>query len=870
MLTKLMALLVRSGIFTASLLSFIKNNIYSINEKASQKLHEGWVIANHILVSFHVAFISSLLSIPVELKGKSVLGFVFTSPDTIISAAFWYICFHTGIAIHEMGHYLQAVRLNALNDNILIQAQKRMKTSGIGKFFWFLEMFVKIPYGKFEGVKRDGLTYYPEAPFNLSVAAAGPAMSRNQAMVMLPIAAVLLVWGIVGNTPVPIYCGRLALGIGLVGLLDFLLADPGKYREFRVREARAKLQSGKVTEATHGWLEKSKAIKEMMIKSRMQEIILPDGDKVRAPWQYRNCGMGGRHTEKEYPESNISMQEMMFLPLCAKNYEEAQMITVALQTRLKEIIEKSEGARVMGIGLEGGLAPYISKGDTDIVPEQRMWRMAEQTIRDIGYRPGDDIAIALDPALSELSNAYREEFREEKKIGMYYYWRSEEKKVLSREQLVDLYRQAVENLPIPSLEDPFAEDDDEGWRLLMKELGDKVLIIGDDNITTKDATIESCADKGLINAALIKANQIGTLSECLIAMLVALGKKLDLVVSHRSKSPNDDMEAQIALSANVLGLKAGGGANTERLYKYGSVTKIMKELEKRVKSGMQMKPDSIVEEFLDDLVITDIVAYEEPTNAGIPTVGVDIFIGRKNNDRYRKIFKFTGSTPLGTSAGTGEAIHLIDSTIEKCPTVEKYPDLFTAQADKTFRFKKGATEADIISKNDEELKMLWKQVQRYEGKGCQNAVNNVITIIAPVFLGKKISEFKRLTEVDRILLQLEKNTAIKRGKVSASVNGDEAIEIMQRKGNLGMNAILSMSLALGRMISHTQGMELWQLLRVEMKEAIANVIVESGGKVDKDQPFDELIKNLQQVEEKIHKEGKFLYQILRKNMPIYT
>jgi len=85
-----------------------------------------------------------------------------------------------------------------------------------------------------------------------------------------------------------------------------------------------------------------------------------------------------------------------------------------------------------------------------------------------------------------------------------------------------------------------------------------------------------------------------------------------------------------------------------------------------------------------------------------------------------------------------------------------------------------------------------------------------------------------------------------------------------------MNAILSMSLALGRMISHTQGMELWQLLRVEMKEAIANVIVESGGKVDKDQPFDELIKNLQQVEEKIHKEGKFLYQILRKNMPIYT
>lgn len=840
-----------------------------MSDKIFQKLHEGWVIANHILVSFHVAFISSLLSIPAELKGQGVLGFVFTSTDTIISTAFWFISFHTGVAIHEMGHYLKAVRLNALNDDILPRAQQRLKSKGPARLFWFLEMFLKIPYGKFEGVKRDGLTYYPEAPFNLSVAAAGPAMSRNLAFVMLPVAGFLLIWGLVGKATVPVYFGRLALGIGLVGLLDFFLADPGKYREFRAREARAKLRAGKVTEATHGWLEKSKTIKEMMIKSRMQEITLPDGDKVRAPWQYRNCGMGGRHTEKEYPESNISMQEMMFLPLCARNYEEAQMITVALQTRLKEIIEKSEGARVMGIGLEGGLAPYISKEEKDQVPEQRMWRMAEQTIRDIGYRPGDDIAIALDPALSELSNAYREEFHEEKKIGMYYYWRSEEKKVLSREQLVDLYRQAVEELPIFSLEDPFAEDDDEGWRMLMKELGDKVLIIGDDNITTKDSTIESCADKGLINAALIKANQIGTLSECLLAMLVALGKKLDLVVSHRSKSPNDDMEAQIALAANALGLKAGGGANTERLYKYGSVTKLMKELEKRVKISAAAKPDARINDFLGDLVITDIVAYEEPTNAGIPTVGVDIFIGIKENDAYRKIFKFTGSTPLGTSAGTGEAIHLIDSTIEKSPVVEKYPELFISQPDKTYKFKKGMAEADILAKNDEELKNLWKRVQRYEGKGCQNAVNNVLNIIAPEFLGKKVTEFQRITQVDRKLLQLEKETAVKRGKVPANMSDEEAIEIMQRKGNLGMNAILSMSLAMGRMIAHLQGKDLWELLRAEMKETVVKTIEEQGGQATRQKPFDELIKGLQQAEEKLQKAGKPLYQSLRRHIQIY-
>ncbi len=840
-----------------------------ITNKIFQKLHEGWVIANHILVSFHVAFISSVLSIPPELKGKGVLGFVFTSPDTIISALFWYVSFHTGIAIHEMGHYLQAVKLNALSESILPRAQKRRKASGFGKLAWYLEMYVKIPFGKFEGVKREGLTYYPEAPFNLSVAAAGPASSARLAFTMLPIAAVLLVWGLVGNTPVPVYFGRLALGMGLVGLLDFLLADPGKYREFREREAKAKLKAQTVEISKESWLAKAKQVKAMMMKSRIQTIKLASGDTVGAPWQYRNCGMGGRHTEKEYPESNISMQEMMFLPICAKNYEEAQMITVALQTRLKEIIEKSEGARVMGIGLEGGLAPYISKEAQDQVPEQRMWRMAVQAIRDIGYKPGDDIAIAFDPALSELSIAYREEFKQPDSVGMYYFWRSEEKVVMSRDQLVELFKKAVEDHPIFSLEDAFAEDDHEGWRLLMKELSDKVFIIGDDLVTTKDSTIEVCADKGLINSALIKANQIGTLSECLLAMLVALGKKLDLVVSHRSKSPNDDMEAQIALASNALGLKAGGGANTERLYKYGSVTKIMKELEQAARSGGKKQSAVKVAEFLNDLVITDIIAYEEPTNAGIPSVGVDIYVGIKDSDEYRKVLKFSGSTPLGTSAGTGEAIHLIDSTIEKCPAVEKYPEFFTAQPDKTYKFKKGTAEADVQAKNDEGLKKLWKQVQRYEGKGCQNAVKNVLDTIAPAFIGRKVSEFQRIILVDKKLLQLEQETAVKRGKVLAGVSGEEAIEIMQRKGNLGMNAILSMSLALGRMIGHVQGKDLWQLLRAEMKEAVTKTIIENGGQADINQPFDELIKGLQKAEEKLHKEGIPLYQSLRKHMPIY-
>lgn len=859
-----------------------------------QKLHSGWVIANHILVSFHVAFISSVLCIPKGLQGKEVLGFVFTSFDTIISAIFWFISFHTGIAIHEMGHYLRAVKLNALNENILPAAKLRYKSRGLPKLFWYLEMFIKIPYGKFRGIKKEGLTYYPEAPFNLSVAAAGPEISGNMALVMLPIAVILLAIGLIGDYIVLTYIGRLCLGIGTVGLLDFLIADPGKYREFKEREARARLKAEKIEVSKVGWQEKVKEVKKMMLEKRIQTVKLKDGDEVSAPWQYRNCGMGGRHTEKEYPESNISMQEMMFVPLCAKNYEEAQMITVALQTRLKEIIEKAEGARVMGIGLEGGLAPYIEKESGDIVPEQRMWRMAIQAIKDIGYKPGDDIAIAFDPAVSELSNAYREEFNQPDAVGMYYFWRAEEKVVMSRDQLVELYKKTVEELPIISIEDGFAEDDYEGWRLVMKELGDRLFIIGDDLVTTKDSTIEECADRGLINTALIKANQIGTLSETLIAMLVAMGKGMDLLVSHRSKSPNDDMEAQIALSANAMGLKAGGGANTERLFKYGSITKIMKELEVPLARGYEKKDYGEVYKFLNNLVITDIIAYEEPTNAGIPSVGVNIYAGIPGSEEFRKILKTTGSTPLGTSAGTGEAIHLVDSTIEKSALTDKYPDLFTPQPDKTLRFKKGIKESEIFAKNDPQLRTLWQIVQRYDGKGCLNAVNNILTIIAPQFIGRKVLDFTSISMVDKILLNLEKETAIARGKLAKNASQEEIIDVMQRKGNLGMNAILSVSLAMGRMIAHIQGKELWQLLREEMKQLIARVVAENGGwdvikdvvpkekakaiqsakeglllALQKELTFNDLVKCLQEIEKKLKSENQRLYKALREQALIY-
>ena len=336
----------------------------------------------------------------------------------------------------------------------------------------------------------------------------------------------------------------------------------------------------------------------------------------------------------------------------------------------------------------------------------------------------------------------------------------------------------------------------------MKALDQEILIIGDDLVTTKDSTIQRCAEQGLINTALIKANQIGTLSETLLATRIAKKMGLALVVSHRSKSPNEVMEADISFAVGALGLKCGGGANTERLVKYGRVVELMEMAKKGLKITRKLDPD---------LVISDISAHEEPTNAGIPTVGVVLMLDNG--------MKFSAATPLGVSAGTDEAIHLVDSIIEECPLRRKFPHYFVyKEKDKTYRFSPDV-KAETITKESRELADLWIRAKRYGGKGCLNAVANVTEVLAPRFLGQKISSLGTLADIDRELLLMELDLATKRGKISPNASAEEKIQIMQRKANLGMNAVLSLSLALGRLIAARDGTELPEVLR-EMESTI--------------------------------------------------
>ncbi len=766
------------------------------------RLDRGWIIANHKLVSFHAAFLTSLLSIPLHVASKfEVMQKMFLSVEVLISSLIWYAAWHTNIAIHEMGHYLTAVRTNNLRPELVGAAEQKLKQGRFGRWLWYLGMFVKIPYGTFQGIHKEAGSFHPSVKTqNLAVSAAGPRASKVLSQITFLPGIMLILLGLYMLLPGMVYVGRVLFTIGTVALLDFLLSDAGKYKAFQARRAEAAAKAAEVRaaeparEAHEVRVIKPSELRRKLRLHRLQELQLPDGRIVFAPWEFRNSIQGGRHTEDM--GGNLSFQELMFLPLTAKDYIEAQRVTNMLQSRAIQIIQDTEGLNFVGIGLEGGIVASYARGESDVLPEERALRVAVQAIEECGFVPDRDVCLALDSAASELSNAYRERTGEKESIGQYLFWRAEDPKVLSTDEMVDLYVRWIKKYPIVSLEDPFGEDDFEGWKKLMRALDKEILIIGDDLVTTKDSSIQRCAEQGLINTALIKANQIGSLSETLLATRVAKQMGLALVVSHRSKSPNEVMEADISFAVGALGLKCGGGANTERLVKYGRVVELMEMAKRGIRITRKLDPD---------LLISDISAHEEPTNAGIPTVGAVVMLDNG--------MKFSAATPLGVSAGTDEAIHLVDSIIEEGPLTRKYPQYFVyKEKEKTYRFSPDV-KAEAITKESRELADLWIRAKRYDGKGCLNAVANVTDVIAPHFLGQKISSLGTLEDIDRDLLLMELDLAEKRGKVSLSASADEKIQVMQRKANLGMNAILSLSLALGRLVAARDGKELPEILR---------------------------------------------------------
>ncbi len=272
------------------------------------------------------------------------------------------------------------------------------------------------------------------------------------------------------------------------------------------------------------------------------------------PVPMMNILNGGAHAD-----NNVDFQEFMAMPVGAQSFSEALRWGVEVFHTLQGVLKK-RGYNT-SVGDEGGFAPSL-KSNVEAI------EVILEAIQQAGYRPGDDIAIALDPAASEL---YKEG------EGGYLFWKSD-KQTRSSEDMVRYWAKWVRDYPIVSLEDGLAEDDWEGWKILTQELGGKIQLVGDDLFVTNTERLQQGIDEGAANSILIKVNQIGTVSETLDAIDLARRNRYTAVMSHRSGETEDTFIADLAVATGVGQIKTGSASRTDRIAKYNQLLRIEEQL----------------------------------------------------------------------------------------------------------------------------------------------------------------------------------------------------------------------------------------------------------------------------------------------------
>jgi enolase len=264
-----------------------------------------------------------------------------------------------------------------------------------------------------------------------------------------------------------------------------------------------------------------------------------------------NVVNGGVHAD-----NTIDMQEFMIMPVGAPSFREGLRWGVEIYHTLRRLLHERKLATT--VGDEGGFAPNLATNEDAI-------RALMSAIEAAGYTPGEQVAIALDPAMSELykDNAYH---------------LAGEGKVLSREEMVAYWTRLVDTYPIVSLEDGMAENDWEGWAQLTKAIGSKVQLVGDDLFVTNPARLQMGIDRGVANSILVKVNQIGTLTETLTAVDLANRYAYTAVMSHRSGETEDTTIADLAVATNCGQIKTGAPCRSDRVAKYNQLLRIEAEL----------------------------------------------------------------------------------------------------------------------------------------------------------------------------------------------------------------------------------------------------------------------------------------------------
>jgi enolase len=270
------------------------------------------------------------------------------------------------------------------------------------------------------------------------------------------------------------------------------------------------------------------------------------------PLPLMNVLNGGAHAD-----SNVDLQEFMLAPVGAASFTEALRWGAETYHALKELLH-DRGLKT-ALGDEGGFAPNLASSEEAVT-------LLLSAIETAGYRPGEEIAIALDPAATEFFTDGRYALTRE---GASY----------TPEEWIDWLVALVDRYPIVSIEDGMAEDDWEGWAHLTARLGDRVQLVGDDVFVTSAARLQRGIDAAVANSILIKVNQIGTLSETLDTMLLASRHGYSSVVSHRSGETEDTTIADLAVATNCGQLKGGAPARSDRVAKYNQLLRIEEELD---------------------------------------------------------------------------------------------------------------------------------------------------------------------------------------------------------------------------------------------------------------------------------------------------
>ncbi len=272
------------------------------------------------------------------------------------------------------------------------------------------------------------------------------------------------------------------------------------------------------------------------------------------PIPLMNILNGGSHAD-----NSIDFQEFMIMPVNAPNFSESLRMGVEVFHHLKNVL-KAKGYST-NVGDEGGFAPNIKSNEEAI-------ETVLMAIEKAGYRPGEDIYIAMDAAVSEMYNS---------ESGLYTFHKSDNRRLKS-DELVAYWKTWTDKYPILSIEDGLAEDDWEGWKLLTQTIGHKVQLVGDDLFVTNVKRLQMGIDQGVANSILVKVNQIGSLTETINTVNLATKNSYTNIMSHRSGETEDTTIADLAVALNSGQIKTGSASRTDRIAKYNQLIRIEEEL----------------------------------------------------------------------------------------------------------------------------------------------------------------------------------------------------------------------------------------------------------------------------------------------------